>query len=100
MAKRITVHVSLINKDLQTNKDVVVRRKDMDFPVLVNDIGDAKTEAKALFEKAHGPDLLVRTCNMSSRSDMVLYGCSKQHHPSNIKARDLPFIRQLPARRR
>lgn len=99
MPYRATIRIHVISRDATTGQEHVVRRKDMDFTVLINDPSEIVPAAKAEFAKTHGPDLVVRCCNVQTRNTGLLYTCPAVHAPQNVIPRDLPHTRALRRQR-
>ena len=78
MSYYANIRVLTLNEDVTTKKMLATAREDMDFRLLVNDPSEIKNKAKKHFSQKHGPDLVVRSCNLQDRTLCVLYCMPKE----------------------
>jgi len=101
MAYRGNVQVVVLSEDATTGEMIPNERKDMNFTVLADEPGDFLRKAKEQFKRKHGPDMVVRTANLQSRKQILLY-CMPQSAVRNVmKMSDIGnLVKQMPTQRR
>lgn len=104
MQYRASVSVTYIKQDAKTGETTVTPRRDLSFSIRVENPKEAIALAKETFLEKHGSTLAIRSCNMASRDQVLLY-CSakadipKAHNLLQNKSFSKPMVSNSSARK-
>jgi hypothetical protein len=86
MPQRMQVKVTLLTKS-DNGESIHIKRPDMDFSVLVNDVGEISHKAVEEFNRKYGPELRARTANANDRKTASLIASPLRALPYKVPMR-------------